>query len=211
MKKIVIIGSGGFAQEVAWLIEEINSYKKEWELLGYIDDYYLDRIGNSYGGYKVIGDLNYLNSLHDNVYVVIAIGNGNVRKNIVEKIKNKKFATLIHPNVRMSKSCVINEGSIICSNNVLTVNIEIGKHVIINLNCTIGHSSKIENYVTILPGTNISGDVNIDEYATLGTNSTIIEKKTIGKSSMIGAGTVIIKNVDDDVTVVGNPGKIIKK
>ena len=40
MKKIVIIGNGGFAKEIKWLIERINAKKKEWDFLGFIDEKY---------------------------------------------------------------------------------------------------------------------------------------------------------------------------
>ncbi|WP_373077086.1 acetyltransferase [Fusobacterium varium] len=210
MKDIVIIGAGGFAREVIWLIEEINMHKKEWNILGLIDDA-LELIGKEINNYKVLGNIEYLNTLDKEIYATIAIGNGNIRKEIIEKVKNRKYATLIHPNVQKSKFVKIEEGVIICSNNILTVNIEIGKHSIINLNSTIGHDVKLKDYVTILPGCNISGNVNIGESSVLGTGTTIIQNKKVGKNVIIGAGTVVIRDIEDNCTVVGNPAKVIKR
>lgn len=209
MKDVVIIGAGGFAREVAWLIEEINKKNEQWNILGFIDDN-TENIGKSLNGYKIIGNTDYLNEMNKNIYAVIAIGNGKIRKKVVEKLKKRKFGILIHPNVSISDSISIGEGSIICSGNILTVNINIGKHVIINLDCTIGHDAVIENFSTFLPGTNLSGETIVEECSTLGTGSTVIQGVKIGKNVMVGAGAVVIRDISDDSTAVGNPARIIK-
>lgn len=211
MKDIVIVGAGGFAREVAWLIEEINKEKKEWNLLGFIDDNE-ENIGKELNGYKIIGTTEYLNEeLSRDIYIVIAIGNGKIRAKIVNKLKDRKYAILIHPNVKISSTNLIEEGSIICSGTIITVNIEIGKHVIINLDCTIGHDATIEDYATILPSVNLSGNTVTKKYTTLGTGTKVIQGVTIGENVIVGAGTVVIRDVENNVTAVGNPARIIRK
>ena len=210
MKKIVIIGASGFATEVAWLIEEINNHNKEWKILGFVDDNFRN-LPKSINGYKVLGNINYINQLSNDIFLIVGIGNGEIREKIVKKIKNGKFATLIHPSTKISSTNKIEEGTIICSGSILTVNINIKKHCIINLDCTIGHAATLEEYVTVLPSTNISGNVKIEKYATLGTGVKIIQGVTIGENVMVGAGAVIIRDIDANCTVVGNPGRIIKK
>ena len=79
MKDVVIIGAGGFAREVAWLIEEINKKNEQWNILGFIDDN-SENVGKSLNGYKIIGNTDYLNEMNKNIYAVIAIGNGKTRK-----------------------------------------------------------------------------------------------------------------------------------
>jgi sugar O-acyltransferase, sialic acid O-acetyltransferase neuD family len=210
MKKIVIIGASGFAREVAWLIEEINNRNKEWEILGFVDDNFRD-LPKCINGYKVLGDINYINQLSNEIFLIVGIGNGKIREKIVKRTKERKFATLIHPDIKISSTNKIEEGTIICSGSILTVNINIKSHCIINLDCTIGHSATLEEYTTVLPSTNISGNVSIKRCTTLGTGVKIIQGITIGKNVMVGAGTIIIRDVEDNCTVVGNPGKIIKK
>lgn len=210
MKDIVIIGAGGFAREVAWLIEEINENSLEWNLLGFIDDN-TDNLGKELNGYKVLGTTDYLNNLSKEIYAVIAIGNGKIREKIANKLKERKFAVLIHPNVKISETNFIDEGSIICSGNILTVNISLGKHVIVNLDCTIGHDSVIEDYVTVLPSVNLSGNTITKKYSTIGTGTKVIQGIAIGENTIIGAGTVVIRDIEDNCTAVGNPARIIKK
>lgn len=210
MEKIVIYGAGGFAKEIIWLIEEINNKEKKWELLGLIEDN-SDNFEKEINGYKILGGRDHLKSLPDDIFVVIAIGNGNIRKKIFENFPNKKYATLIHPNVKVSSTNKIGEGSIISSGCNLTVNITIGNHSNINLNCTIAHDCEIENFVSVFPQVAISGSVKIGSNTTIGTGSAIIQKLTIGENVTIASMANVTKNIPNDSIALGNPIKIIKK
>ncbi len=208
MKDIVIIGAGGFGREVAWLIEDINKLSQEWNILGFVDD---DEtlLGKNVNKYKVIGNLEWLKK--QELYVVCAIGNPIVKKNVLENLRESKniYPILIHPSVICSDSVQIDEGAIICAGNIITVDIKIGKHVIINLDCTIGHDAVLGDYTTILPSSNISGNVITEECVSIGTGSAIIQGVTIGKNSIVGAGAVVIKNIPCNSTAVGVPAKPI--
>lgn len=208
MKKIYIVGSGGFAREVAWLIEDINEKNPTWEIMGFIDENE-DNIGKELNGYKVLGNLEYLNK-HEKAYVTIAIGTGEVRKKISDKIKKHEFSILIHPSVMLSKFVNIGEGTIICAGSIITTNIDIGNHVIINLDCTVGHDVNLKNYTTILPSVNISGNVIVGERTMIGTGSAVIQGLSIGSDTIIGAGAIVVKNIPDNCTAVGNPARPIK-
>lgn len=96
-----------------------------------------------------------------------------------------KFATLIDPSVLVSKRVEIGEGSIICAGTIITVNIKIGNHVIVNLDCTIGHDDVIEDFVTIYPSVNVSGKVLIGECSELGTEMQIIQGKKVAPNTII--------------------------
>ena len=152
--------------------------------------------------------------MEEDVYVVISIGSPKIKEKIVNKlskISNVHFATLIDPAVIYSNQIKIGEGSIICAGTIIIVNIEIGKHIIINLDCTIGHDAIIEDYVTILPSVNLSGNTVTKKYTTLGTGTKVIQGVTIGENVIVGAGTVVIRDIENSVTVVGNPARIVKK
>ncbi len=209
MKDIVIIGAGGFAQEVTWLIEEINKEMQQWNLLGFIDS---DKsiVGTEINGYKVIGDDEWLKE--KDIYAVIAIGDSNIRKKIVNKLKEYKikYPILIHPNAVYSDSVTFGEGSIICASTVFTVNINIGKFVVVNFNCNVGHGADIDDFSTILPGANISGDVKLGECTSVGTGASIIQGLSIWENSIIGAGSVVIKDIPANCTAVGSPARPIK-
>lgn len=210
MKDLYIIGAGGFGREVAWLVERINEVKPTWNLKGFIDDNE-SLWGSDEGTYKVIGGCDYLKSLGD-VYAVCAIGSAKVRKKVIEKLvgSSVKFANVIDPSVLISKRVEIGEGTIICAGTIVTVDIKIGNHVIINLDCTIGHDDVIEDYVTIYPSVNVSGNVLIGQCSELGTGMQIIQGKKVAENTIIGAGAVVVKDCAESGTYVGSPAKKIK-
>ncbi|WP_426350460.1 acetyltransferase [Alloiococcus sp. CFN-8] len=209
MKDIVIIGAGGFGREVAWLIEEINKVNSQWNILGFVDD---DKSvdGMKINGYKVVGNLEWLKK--QQLYVINAIGDPIIKKKVMDKLEGSKnkYPVLIHPNVIFSETVEIGEGTVICASNILTVNISVGKHVIINLDCTVGHDAVIGDYATILPSVNISGYVNIGKCVSVGTSSAIIQGICVGDNSIIGAGSVVIKDLPSNCTAIGVPAKPIK-
>jgi len=209
MKKIIIVGVGGFGREVAWLIERINQIKPTWELLGFVDDN-IELIGSVVGGYPVLGDCNWLNRQQGELYAVCAIGASKVRKQVIKKLKGVKFATLIDPKVEMSKRVNLGEGCIICAGTILTVDITIGSHVIINLDCTIGHDAVMNDFVTLYPSVNISGNTVLGECVEMGTGCQIIQGIVIGDETIVGAGAVVVRELPRACTAVGSPAKPIK-
>lgn len=209
MKNIVVIGAGGFGREVIMLIEDINKVSNEWNIVGFVDDN-PEILEKKINGIEVVGNIDWLSK--QELFVINAIGDGNIREKINERLIESKntFATLIHPTVITSSSVTIGEGTIICAGNIITTNISIGKHVIINLSCTIGHDDIIQDYVTILPGSNISGFVNLEAGVTIGTGTQVIQNLVIGVNTLVGAGATVVKDLPANCTAVGSPAKPIK-
>lgn len=207
MKDLYIIGSGGFGREVAWCVERINDVTPTWNLKGFIDDNET-KWGAKEDEYLVLGDCEYLKQ-RENAYAVCAVGNAKVRRQIIEKLSNGgvRFATIVDPSVILSKSVSIGEGTIICAGTIATVDISIGKHVIINLDCTLGHDDVIGDFVTIYPSVNVSGNVVVGECCELGTGAQIIQGKKIVKNTIVGAGAVVIRDINESGTYVGSPVK----
>ena len=212
MQKILIYGCSGYAKEIAFLIEDINKKKSQYEILGFLDDNKLNH-GKIVYNYPVLGDYKYLNNYSEEINLVLGIGNPRIRKNIVSKLQVYKminFPILIHPNVEISKAVKIGPGTIITAGNIVTVDIKIGSHCAINLDCTIGHDAVIEDFVTLAPSVNVSGNVCIQTLCDIGTGTQIIQGLRIGSDSIIGAGAVVIKDIPPNVVAVGAPAKVIK-
>lgn len=212
MKKIAIIGAGGFGREVKMLIDQINHNEKKYEFIGFYDDN-LEK-ESLVNGYKVLGTINELFQIDYNLEVVISIADPTIKKKIYETIKNNhfiSFPTLIHPNVLIGTDEVtFGYGCIICASNIITVNISLGNFVILNLGCTVGHDTKIGDYCSFMPSVNISGEVIIENSVYVGTGAKIINLLTIGNSTIVGAGAVVSKSLPEKCTAVGIPAKPIK-
>lgn len=210
----MIIGAGGFGREVAQLIKDINNKKLQWEIMGYLDDNIVSH-GTIRNGVPVLGSIDLIRANEfQNHYYICSLGEPKTRKMVIEKMieinPKIQFATLIHPSAIIGDENRIEKGSIICARNVLTTNITIGKHVIVNLSCTIGHDTTLLDYSTVLPGVNISGNVHIHEGVSLGTNSSVIPGVEIGSFVTIGANAAVTRSIPEHCTAVGIPARPIK-
>ena len=212
MKDLIIFGASGFGREVAWAAERQNKEKPTWNILGFMDDDESIQL-TEINGYKVIGKSSDVDKYPDANFVV-AVGASRTREKIVKNMKTInpaiRFGTVIDPSVEMSDLVTIGEGSIICAHTIITVNIKIGSHVIINLDCTIGHDAILQDFVTLYPSVNVSGITNIGHCVELGTGMQIIQGKTVGDYSIVGAGAVVVKDIPAKCTAVGSPAKPIK-
>lgn len=212
MENILIIGAGGFGREVEWLINRINnSNNNQWNLIGYVDDNV--QKGTEITKLKVVYNTDELLKLEKKTNVVIAIGNAKVRKLIYNKIKENK--NLSFPNL-VDPSAIIGEvdmgiGNIICAGTIATVNIKINNFNIINLDCTVGHDDVLADFITVYPSVNISGNTTINEVVEIGTGTQIIQGKNICSNVIIGAGAVVVKDIEEEGTYIGIPVKKIIK
>jgi sugar O-acyltransferase (sialic acid O-acetyltransferase NeuD family) len=213
MKKISIFGAGGFGREIKEMIDQINSVNNTWDFIGFWDDN--KSLQSPINDSLFLGGTEELNKYSgDELYLVCAVGEPNIKENILSKIKNPliKFPILIHPSAIIGnrKYVKISEGTIITAGVIITVNIEIGKHVILNLSTTVGHDTKIGDFSSFMPSVNISGEVNIGNNVYVGTGAKIINQLKIGKNTTVGAGAVVAKSLPENCTAVGIPAKPIK-
>ncbi|MDR6553597.1 acetyltransferase [Paenibacillus qinlingensis] len=210
MEDIVICGAGGFARDVAHLIELINTNEKKWNLIGFIDEN-TELTSKLLNGFPVIGDELWFENRENPINVALGVGSPKIKEKIVNKLEKFgekiKYPSLIHPNISISKTNNMGKGVIVCEGSVLTCNITIHDFVTINLNCTIGHDTIIEEYATISPSASISGNVHIHQSVYFGTGATIIEKLTVGRGTIVSAGAVVFKDLPMKCTAMGNPAR----
>jgi sugar O-acyltransferase (sialic acid O-acetyltransferase NeuD family) len=206
-KPLIIYGAGGLGREVLTLLRTLP----EWEPIGFIDD---KLPSDTYiKGLKVLGDISALNSYKHPLYIVLAMGDSFVKMKVAEQLKNYsvEFPILIHPSVILqdSDTITLGEGSILCAGVVLTTDIMIGTHVLVNLNSTVGHDCRIGDHTSIMCGVNIAGEVHVGQSVLIGSGANILNKVSIGDNSQIGMGSVVLKDVPSSKTVAGVPAKEI--
>ena len=210
MKDIAIFGAGGFGREIACLIRIINEIEVKWNFIGFFDESKKKGSGNEYG--NVLGGLNELNSWGTPLSLVIAIGNPESVKHIVDNVSNPyvDFPNIVAPNtIYLDKNNIeIGHGNIIGFSCLLSCNVKIGNFNILNGNVTIGHDANIGNFNSLMPGVKISGEVTIGDENFIGVGAVVLQHIKIGCHTRIGANGLIIRKTKDGVTYVTPPSDI---
>mgnify|MGYP003654830529 FL=1 len=144
--------------------------------------------------------------------LMVAVGDSTIRKRLVDNLPpSTQFFTFIHETVISSKFySVIGEGSFIGAYSIITTNVKLGKHTLLNRGNHIGHDSTIGDYFSAMPGAIVSGNVTIGNNVYMGTNSTIKEKINVTDNVTIGLNSGIIKDINQEGIYVGTPAKKIK-
>jgi UDP-N-acetylbacillosamine N-acetyltransferase len=212
---IVIIGSGGLAKEVCFLIEEVNrdyGTTNKYNILGYADT--IDKIGTICGKYRVVMDDEDLVQHSSNIGVILGLGTPEISNKLIKKYRANPFISfpnIIHPNVVGDwDSIEMGRGNVICAGNVFTTDVKIKDFNYFNLSCTVGHDTSIGEFNIINPSVNISGGVNIGNNNLIGTGSQVLQYLKIGDNNIVGAGAVVSKEITDSGVYVGIPARRIK-
>jgi len=205
-KNIIIVGAGGMGREVCNWIEASG---EEMAISGFIDDNLAALDGFSYP-YSMISNIS--DHIVDPLnYYVLAIMNPAAKKKIVQKIKlaNGQFLTFIHPTAIIGRNVEIGKGVVITPGCILSCDINVGDFVFLNTQTTLGHDVKIGAYTSINGKVEISGFVEIGEEVTIGSRVVVLPKKKVISGANIGAGSVVVGNINKPITVFGNPAKRI--
>lgn len=140
---------------------------------------------------------------------IISVGNNITRRNITQRF-SLTYNNAIHPSSVLSERIEIGIGNVIMPRAVVNVGSSLGNHVIINTSASVDHDCLLGDFVHISPNVALCGGVSVGEGTHIGAGSVVIPGVKIGSWCTIGAGSVIIKDIPDNCTVVGNPGRIIK-
>ncbi len=195
------------------MVKQINAVSPEWQVLGFYDDAKVK--GSFVDDLPVLGSLEDLNAAAGTKAIVLAVADPMLRKRIKESIQleNVSYPALIHPSADPGdlERNRFGEGILITAANVLTTAVVVEDFSIINLGCTIGHDVTIGSFSTIMPGCSISGAVKIGTEVLIGSGARILPGVLVGDRSKVGAGAVILQDVAPGVSVVGVPGRVVKR
>jgi len=207
---LIIVGAGGLGREVySWLSQEIKE-KPNYKIKGFIDDNpkSLDEFDYPVKVISTISDY-YPNP---DEKLVLSILNPETKKRIVKSLfqRGAEFYKLIHPTSIIGTNVKIGKGCIICPNCILTNDIKIGDFVFINTSSTIGHDTIIGDFTSINGKVEITGKVKVGSCCSFGVGAKVIPERVIGDNVVVGAGSVVIRNFGNNITIFGNPAKKVK-
>lgn len=207
-RPLVIIGASGLGKEVAWLARRLGR-----RVQGFLDDdpTLQDR---SFYGSPVLGNLSAWPQFIDDAEFIIAIAAPRVKKKILDKMQGEKrptFAILIDPAASVEADFTeIGFGTIICAGSVITADVKIGSHCLVNKLCSIGHDVVLEDYATLAPKVMLGGHVHLEPGVEIGAAAAVRQEVRLSAGSMIGMGSVVLKDVQPNTVMIGSPASPLK-
>lgn len=203
MQPLILLGDGAFAEEVADLIEDIGGY----DLLGFARNLPFESAPRQVLG-KPVFSVEEMRPYVNDCLVVGAIGSPK-RASFLTEVESLgfRFATLIHPLARVSRTASIGPGCVIGPGSQVSAHATLAGHVLVNRGVLIGHHVRIDAFATLSPGANIAGKVHIRHSAYVGMGALVLDNRIVGARATVGAGAVVTRDVDEDITVVGIPAR----
>ena len=212
-RPLVVIGAGGFGREALDVAEAMNSASATpvFDILGVVDDNLTEenRARLHQRGAAYLGTTEDWLASRPEARFVIGVGAPATRRRIDERLRavGLRAATLWHPAATRGSQVTVGEGTIVCAGVRLTNNIQIGRHVHLNLNVTVGHDTRVHDYVSVNPLVAISGDCTIGPEVMFGTGSVILQGLSVGAGATIGASACVVRGAAAGVTVKGVPAR----
>lgn len=204
MEDIILLGIGGCAHSVVDSIEQIGKYN----IVGFLDIEEMQ--GKSFRDYQVLGTDDRLQEYFDrgvrNSFITIGfMGQGTVRNSLYQRLRNIGYTVpnIIDSTAVVSESAELEDGIFIGKKAVVNAGAKIGKMCIINTGAIIDHDCVIRAFSHIAVGSVLCGSVYVGEQTLIGANATVIQERKIGNRCLIGAGTIVSKDLKDDMLRYG--------
>ena len=207
-KNVVIYGASGHGKVIADIVEKSGGI-----VLALVDDN-KNLWNKTFYKYPVWGGGGHLlKAVEDSTFsVIIGIGDNHLRHKIQQNLEkeNFSFSTAIHPAAQLGNDVTIGEGTVIMANSVINPGTQVGKHCIVNTAVTIDHDCVIGDFVHLSPGVHLGGSVRVDAFSWIGLGASIINNIHVAEHTIIGAGSVVIRNVEPNIVVAGNPAAFLR-
>lgn len=208
MRPLVILGSGGYAQELLWIVDDVNACEPAWEFLGFVDPGAPDRKGQVLYDRPILGGFDdATRRVPASVSFACGIGDPAVRMKecVAAERLGWQAVALVHPSVIVAKHVEIGAGTILGAGSIVAPYARLGRHCAVNLAVSVGHNTSIGDYSVISPGARILGHATIEERVFIGTNATVYLRRRVGAGASLGANSFLVTNLSAGRSAIGIP------
>jgi len=204
---VIVVGAGGHAKVLIDALKLCSC-----EVIGIVDaDPH--KKGVHILGIPVIGNDEIVFS-HNPDSVLLANGLGSVAKMSLRQrtferfqLQGYHFTSVIHPSAVIASDVELAEGVQIMAGAVIQAGCKINANSIVNTRASVDHDCHIGAHVHIAPGVTLSGGVSVGDASHIGTGATVIQGVTIGKECLVAAGSVLLHDISEGITVMGVPAR----
>lgn len=207
----MVFGASDYTSYTIDVLEKQNEY----EIFGILD--YNSRKDGIFCGYKILGNDDDLPEIYKNCRIkkgIVTIGDNYTRSKVVERIlgyiPDFTFVSAIHPSLILGNNATIGKGCAVMAGVILNNDTVIGNHCYIGTNASLDHDGIVGDFSNVMPGVTTGGNVRIGFCSTLGLGTKVIHGRTIGNHTIIGAGSLIVKDFGDNLVAFGVPAKKIR-
>lgn len=208
MKKLYIVGAGGFGRELHSWIQQHPDWNRAWQFSGFLDDRAdaLKLCGSFAPVFPLVG-----HRVEQEAFYLCGIGAPPIKEKAIAPLlkAGAVFLNFIHPTCVVGQRVKLGQGVILCPKVILTCDIQIGDFCIFNLGSTVGHDAIVGSWTTASSHADITGLVEVGEKVFLGSRASIIPRMKIGRGSTVAAGSTVFSDVPEGKTVAGNPARVI--
>lgn len=210
MKNLIIIGARGFGRESYELFKHKRFHLFKYRIKGFLDDK-ADAL-KGYKGYPPILGPTETYEIKKNDVFFCALGDPIQREKYVKIILEKggNFISCISDYAIINPTAKIGNGAFVGAYAILSADVVVDDFSVIHPFCNIGHDNKIGKYCEVESYVAIGGYSNIGDYVTIHPHSTVLPRVQVGNKAMVGAGSVVLKNVPNETSVFGVPAKRIE-
>jgi len=210
MQNLLIIGARGYGREVFHHVKACKGNDTEFRIKGYLDDK-TDAL-NDFPGYPpIIDSVENYEIQNDDVFIC-ALGEIKYKKKYTEIIINKggEFISIIPEKIQMRLNTRIGKGCIFSRDTIISCDVTIGDFVSVQGYSVIGHDARIGNWCQLEAFSFIGGGAELGDEVTIHPHAIIHPYKKVGKGSIVGAGSFVIRNIGEYESVFGNPATKLK-
>ena len=193
--KYIVFGSGGLAKElIGYLLDDGHEVVKVVSTEPFNNPEFKYEVAKKAGVVK------------SGVRFLLAVADSGVKRKIVSENEDL-WDSYFHRSCYVSRYAKIGRGVVLAPQALVVGDGEVGDFVFLNINVIVAHDSKVGHYSSLMPNAAVLGGCLVGEDVFIGTGAYVLPGKNVGDGAKLSAGSVVRHNVQEQVTVYGDPAR----